>query len=60
MPGARELVVRERYNRAGWVLCKCKECGRLNYVEPHGTTAQCKSKKCKGKWTEHENLSYAV
>lgn len=47
---------RPRYNRRGWMLCRCRECGRLNYVEPHGTTAECRSLRCAGKWTEHENL----
>ncbi len=38
-----------------WVLGSCQECGRLNYVEPHGTTAQC---KCSENWTEHKNIPY--
>jgi hypothetical protein len=35
-----------------WVLCSCNNCGTLNYVEPHGTTAYCK--QCK---TEKEHIS---
>ncbi len=38
-----------------WVLCTCNECSTLNYVEPHGTTAQCR--KC-GRITEHSNIPY--
>lgn len=44
------------YRRDGWVLCLCQECGAMNYVEPHGTTAKCK--KCK-KETKHENIPYS-
>lgn len=47
--------MRPRYNKQGWVLCRCVSCGRLNYVEPHGTTAQC---RCSKTWTEHENLPF--
>lgn len=43
------------YNRASWVLCTCNACGRLNYVEPHGTTADCP--KCR-RSTEHQNIPY--
>jgi hypothetical protein len=41
---------RPHYNRLGWILCKCATCGRLNYVEPHGTTAKC---ACSVEWQEH-------
>lgn len=45
------------YNSKGWVLCRCKTCGRLNYVEPHGTTAPC---RCSGgSLCEHENLPFS-
>jgi len=30
-----------------WVLGQCLECGHLNYVEPHGVTAQCMGKGCR-------------
>jgi hypothetical protein len=30
------------YNSKDWVLGYCTNCGRLNYVEPHGRTAECK------------------
>lgn len=43
------------YNSKGWVLGQCLECGHLNYVEPHGTSAQC---RCKPEWTEHRNIPY--
>lgn len=43
------------YNRDSWVLCTCNACGTLNYVEPHGTTAECR--KCKAD-TEHSNIPY--
>jgi hypothetical protein len=39
------------YNSKSWVLCQCTECGRLNYVEPHGTTAKC---KCSDYDTKHQ------
>jgi hypothetical protein len=38
-----------------WVLGTCNECASLNYVEPHGTTADCK--RCK-RDTEHSNIPY--
>lgn len=44
-----------RYNVRGWVLCQCQECGKFNYVEPHGTTAKC---SCSKEWTEHRNLDF--
>jgi hypothetical protein len=44
-----------RYNRREWVLCECVECWTLNYVEPHGTTAECK--KCR-RVTEHKNIPF--
>lgn len=48
--------MKPRYNRKEWVLCTCNNCGRMNYVEPHGTTAQC---KCSPNWTEHSNIPSA-
>jgi hypothetical protein len=42
-------------NRDSWVLCSCTQCGALNYVEPHGTTADCKL--C-GESTEHTNIPH--
>jgi hypothetical protein len=41
------------YNRQGWVLCTCNVCATLNYVEPHGTTAECST--CHQS-TEHFNI----
>lgn len=41
------------YNRKQWVLGRCAECKRLNYVEPHGVTAKC---KCSPVWTEHNSI----
>jgi len=47
---------RPRYrDRDSWVLGQCLECGATNYVEPHGTTAQC---RCSKDWTEHRNLPF--
>lgn len=43
------------YNRNEWVLCICNDCGTTNYVEPHGTDAECKRCKCR---TEHRNIPY--
>ena len=43
------------YNRKGWVLGSCDECGNLDYIEPHGTTAFCKKQR---KETEHSNIPY--
>ena len=34
-----------KYNKQGWLLCKCEKCGTKNYVEPHGTDQYCN--KCK-------------
>ena len=31
----------------GWILCQCTMCGHLNYVEPHGTDAECRGRKCR-------------
>jgi len=45
------------YDGRGWVLGICKTCGRLNYVEPHGTTASCKI--CHA-YTEHVNVPYEL
>lgn len=42
-------------SKDSWVLCTCNTCAGLNYVEPHGTTADCK--KCK-KSTEHSNIPH--
>lgn len=41
------------YNRKEWVLGTCTECGKENYVEPHGLTATCR--RC-GRWSEHESI----
>lgn len=46
---------RPRYNRDGWPLCICQNCGRYNYVEPHGTTAKC---ACSKEWQEHKNTPF--
>jgi hypothetical protein len=43
------------YNGKGWVLGICTNCERFNYVEPHGTTAQC---KCSKVWTEHTSVPF--
>jgi hypothetical protein len=43
------------YNKKGWVLGICQNCGRTNYVEPHGTTAKC---RCTKEWTEHKNIPF--
>ena len=40
-------------SKDSWVLGRCVKCERLNYVEPHGTTAQC---KCSKEWTEHLSI----
>ncbi len=50
-------MIRNIYNKKEWILCICTVCKRLNYVEPHGTTAQC---KCSPDWTEHVNIPYAA
>lgn len=44
------------YNRKGWVLGRCTVCGRTNYVEPHGTTAECRCRP--NQETEHRNIPY--
>lgn len=41
------------YRKDGWVLGRCLNCWRLNYVEPHGTTAAC---ACSPTWQEHKNI----
>lgn len=38
-----------------WVLCTCNECNTLNYVEPHGTIANCS--KCKREM-HHSSIPY--
>lgn len=45
------------YNRQDWVLCTCDDCGEYNYVEPHGTTAECKCDS--NQETEHSNIPYS-
>ena len=45
------------YNRQSWGLGFCTVCGRANYVEPHGLTAQC---RCQKAWTEHEPIPYSL
>lgn len=58
MPMKRRSVTRKAiYNRKQWVLGRCAHCRRLNYVEPHGTTAECKCSP--GAWTEHESIPYS-
>ena len=52
----RKVTGRQPYNKKLWPLCECCECGKLRYVEPHGVTATCDSKKCEGKDTEHVPL----
>lgn len=43
------------YSKDGYsILCSCLTCGRLNYVEQHGTTADC---KC-GVDRKHVSLPY--
>ena len=41
---------KQMYRRDGWVLAECSNCKRLNYCEPHGTTARC---SCSRSWPEH-------
>jgi len=41
------------YDKRQWVLGYCSNCGKLNYVEPHGVTAVCK--RC-GKDVEHKPI----
>jgi hypothetical protein len=38
-----------------WILCMCRECYGLNYVEPHGTSAMCEW--CERE-TEHASIPY--
>jgi len=49
-------MIKPIYNKKDWILGQCQECYRFNYVEPHGTTAQC---KCSKEWTEHKNIPYS-
>ena len=49
-------MYRNMYSRDGYsILCYCTQCGRLNLVEQHGTTAKC---KCSPEWTEHKSIPY--
>jgi hypothetical protein len=49
-----KTVVRPMYKRGGnYILAVCRECGRLNYCEVHGTTAKC---RCSEQWTEHASV----
>ena len=48
-------MIRNLYNRRDWILGVCTNCQRTNYVEPHGTTAQC---ICAETWTEHLSIPY--
>lgn len=41
------------YNKLQWVLGYCSNCGKLNYVEPHGVTEICR--RC-GKDAEHRPI----
>lgn len=50
-------MTRAIYDRRGWVLASCTRCNRLNYCEPHGTTAEC---ACSDVWTEHQSIPYAL
>jgi hypothetical protein len=45
-------------NKKGHVLCRCRLCGRVNYVEPHGTTARCSYHNEKGETSEHMPIPY--
>lgn len=38
----RAMKHRPVYRGDGWVLAVCTGCRRTNYVEPHGTTADCR------------------
>jgi hypothetical protein len=53
IPGGQSM--KNRYNAKGWPLCRCTECNRLNYVEPHGIEWHC---ECSDVMTEHENIPY--
>lgn len=46
------------YRGDGWVLGICTPCRRTNYVEPHGTTAQCRCQYSRA-WTQHESIPEA-
>jgi hypothetical protein len=46
-------MMRNMYNRLFWELCYCTSCGRLNYVEPHRTTARC---ECSPLKTAHKGI----
>ncbi len=50
-------MLRKLYNQRDWILGRCVSCGQTNYVEPHGTTAQC---ACSDSWTEHESIPYSA
>jgi hypothetical protein len=52
---AKDFRPKPIYNKHYWVLGSCNNCGGLNYVEPHGTTAACKN--CKTE-TEHSNIPH--
>lgn len=38
-----------------WILCMCRQCYRLNYVEPHGNSADCPVCQVE---TEHASIPY--
>jgi hypothetical protein len=46
-------MMRNMYNRLFWELYYCTSCGRLNYVEPHQTTARCECSLLK---TPHKRI----
>lgn len=50
-------MMKRLYNKQDWILGQCQGCGRLNYVEPHGTTAAC---RCSPDWTEHASIPYSA
>ena len=54
---SERMVTRPIYNKDDWVLCICCTCGRVNYVEPHGTTAACAC-ATDGVWVEHASIPY--
>ena len=56
MKNPRNRVGQPIYSRHNWVLGQCLMCGRLNYVEPHGTTAACVC--VPDEWQEHRNIPY--
>ncbi len=49
------MKTRSMYNSESWVLAVCSDCGRTNYVEPHGTTAEC---RCSKFWTHHDPIPF--